>query len=99
MARKRMFKNYEGFDEYIRKSYIDENKSMAKIAKELHCSSATVLHHIRRCQIPSKKNSDYETTEAQREAGEKLELFQKEGSFLKLKSKEYQKLKKEKENV
>lgn len=30
---------------------------------------------------------------------EKLELFQKEGSFLKLKSKEYQKLKKEKENV
>ena len=29
----------------------------------------------------------------------KLELFQKEGSFLKLKSKEYQKLKKEKENV
>lgn len=72
-----MFKNYEGFDEYIRKSYIDENKSMAKIAKELHCSSATVLHHIRRCQIPSKKNSDYETTESQREAGRKAGIISK----------------------
>lgn len=72
MSRKRMFKNIPGFDDYLRRTYCDEKKTMAQIAEELHCSPASVLGQLRRCGIETRKSHDYEVSESVREAWRKL---------------------------
>lgn len=59
MCRKRMFKDVEGFDEYLQKAYCEEKKTMAQIADELGCTASAVLGQLRRCGIESRKTSDY----------------------------------------
>lgn len=63
-----MLKNEPWFDEYIRAAYCAERKTMAKIGKEIGCSSATVLSHLRRLGIEARSVADYPTTDAQRVA-------------------------------
>ena len=77
MAKKKMLKNHPGFDEWLRFAYCDKHKTMAQIAAELQCSPVTVLNHLRRCGIETRKKSDYETSERVREAWRKLGAAQK----------------------
>lgn len=72
MSRKRMFKDIPGFDDYLRRTYCEEKKTMAQIAEELDCSPAAVLGQLRRCGIETRKSYDYETSENVREAWRKL---------------------------
>ena len=68
MARKRMFKNEPNFDENLSRLYCESNKTMAQIAEIYACSPATILNHLRRLGIDTRKVSDYQTTEKKREA-------------------------------
>lgn len=72
MAKKQMLKDVPGFDDYLRRSYCDDKKTMAQIALEVSCSPATVLHHLRRCGIETRKASDYPTSENVHEAWRKI---------------------------
>ena len=68
MARKLMLKNDPSFSSYLERAYCIEKKTMAKIAEEMNCSPATVLVHLRRLGIQTRKLTDYPTTENQRAA-------------------------------
>lgn len=72
-----MFKNIPGFDEFLRRSYCDENKTMAQIANELGCTPAAVLGQLRRCGIKSRKISDYPASEKSRNWCRELGLSRK----------------------
>lgn len=72
MCRRRMFKNVEAFDEYLRKSYCEEKKTMAQIANELGCTPSSVLGQLRRCGIESRKTHDYPASDKQRDWCRKL---------------------------
>ena len=63
MARKKMLKKIEGFDEWLRFEYCDNHKTMSQIAEEIGCSSPTVLGHLRRCGIDTRKSSDYPSSD------------------------------------
>ena len=51
-----MLKNKEGFDDYLKASYVDEKKTMAEIAKEIGCTPATVLNHLRRIGVETRSS-------------------------------------------
>jgi hypothetical protein len=68
LAKKKMLKNEPNFDAYLRHSYCDLKKTMKEIATEIGCSPATVLNHLRRCEIETRNTHDYETSEKVREA-------------------------------
>jgi len=72
MAAKRLLKDIPGFDEYLHTAYCEDKKTMRQIADELKCSPASVLGHLRRCGIETRRPHDYETTDKQREAWRKI---------------------------
>lgn len=63
----RHFKEQPGFDESLRSLYCDRQMTMKQIAKIYSCSPATILNHLRRLGIETRKASDYPTTEKKRE--------------------------------
>jgi predicted DNA-binding protein YlxM (UPF0122 family) len=58
MARKLMLKNKPGFDDYLREAYLDKEMTMAEIAEEVECTPATILNHLRRLNIETRKTGD-----------------------------------------
>ena len=66
-ARKRMFKDEPWFEDYLRKAYCEDRKTMAQIGKELSCSPAAVLAHLRRLNIETRGKHDYPASDKQRE--------------------------------
>lgn len=67
MARKKMYKNIPGFDDYLRKAYCEDRRTMSDIADEIGCTPATVLNHLRRLSIQPRDPHDHETSEKMRE--------------------------------
>lgn len=63
-----MLKTIPGFDEYLKTAYLEERKTLHQIANEIACSPATVLNHLRRCGIETRKTHDYPTSEKARSA-------------------------------
>lgn len=55
MSKKLNLKCREGFDEYLKSSYCEDGKTMAQIASEIGCSSATVLKHLRRIGVVTRR--------------------------------------------
>ena len=56
MARKLMLKKKDGFDEYLRHSYVDKEMTMSEIAEEVGCCSATILNHLKRIGVDTRTN-------------------------------------------
>lgn len=77
MARRKMLENVPGFDEFLIKAYCDDKRTMQNIAIEIGCSPASVLFHLRRLDIPTRKPKDYEPTEKQRLAGRRVAELRK----------------------
>lgn len=54
-----MLKNIPGFDGYLLNAYVDHHLTMRLIADEIGCSPATILHQLRRLDIPTRDSGDY----------------------------------------
>lgn len=72
MGKEWTLRNTPGFDERLRVAYCEEHKTMRQIAEEFRCNPSAILRHLRRCGIETRKKSDYEPTEKQRECGRQM---------------------------
>ena len=72
MARKKMFRDIPGFDDYLRAAYCDKRMTMRQIADEIGSNPVTVLNNLRRIGVKTRTVSDYETTEKKRETWRRI---------------------------
>lgn len=54
-----MFKNSVSSDAWLVNAYLEERKTMRQIADEAGCSAATILNHLRRLGVETRKLTDY----------------------------------------
>lgn len=84
MGKKLMLKKKPGFDKYLKESYIEKEMTMAEIAKEVGCSSATILNHLRRLNIKTRDTADILRGRPRREEVKKKIGEAQKGKFVSL---------------